>query len=368
MKIGFIFSSGRKRRSSLSVHTETPSEFFYGAFDLRAQGDDVDILEVPPASGYSKSATLLNLLARRNALPWRVSGELLIALHRTDIQWNEYDVVVATHSGIGFALELLRLFGKRLPPVVCIQCGLLNTHCKPWVRLQQKHLLKRMQSVLFADNEREGLLAWDKDLSDRIHVCPFGVDTEFWHPATNMREDYILSVGNDAGRDFETLCEAAHQIDCPIRILTQKTLPESRPDTVSHISGSWHQGGVTDLELRELYQHAACVVVPLHEGIQPSGQSVCLQAMACARPVVMTRTSGFFDPIHLKDRVNIRLSPPGRSGCLATIVNEVLQSPDEATTLGHNGYAYVLSYGRSQIFAQGIRKALELALSSSPSY
>ena len=45
---------------------------------------------------------------------------------------------------------------------------------------------------------------------------------------------------------------------------------------------------------------------------QPSGQSVTLQASACARPVVLSRTRGLWDPDRLRDGENVLLVPPGR--------------------------------------------------------
>ena len=49
---------------------------------------------------------------------------------------------------------------------------------------------------------------------------------------------------------------------------------------------------------------------------QPSGQSVTLQASACGRPVVLTRTRGLWDPEQLRDGENVLLVAarrPGRS-------------------------------------------------------
>ena len=36
-------------------------------------------------------------------------------------------------------------------------------------------------------------------------------------------------------------------------------------------------------------------IIPLKNSIQPSGQSVALQSMACGTPVVITETFGFWD-------------------------------------------------------------------------
>ena len=54
--------------------------------------------------------------------------------------------------------------------------------------------------------------------------------------------------------------------------------------------------------------------MPVKDVPQPSGQSVTLQASSCARPVVLSRTRGLWDPDGLRDGENVLLVPPGRPG------------------------------------------------------
>ena len=43
--------------------------------------------------------------------------------------------------------------------------------------------------------------------------------------------------------------------------------------------GNFYKNGLTDLELRKLYQKSIAVIIPLKDVYQPSGYSVALQAM-----------------------------------------------------------------------------------------
>ncbi|MFM8886503.1 MAG: glycosyltransferase, partial [Chthoniobacterales bacterium] len=68
---------------------------------------------------------------------------------------------------------------------------------------------------------------------------------------------------------------------------------------------------------RELYQGAACVVVPLKESPQPSGQSVAMQAMMCGAPVVHTKTSGWWGGDTIRAGQEVLLVPPADAPALA---------------------------------------------------
>ena len=100
------------------------------------------------------------------------------------------------------------------------------------------------------------------------------------------------------------------------------------------LSGDWHGEAITDPALRELIRDARCVVIPLQETLQPSGQSVCLQAMACARPVVMTRTRGLWSEDMMSEGKNILFAPPGDSAAMVARLGELLKDPEKARRMG----------------------------------
>ena len=65
------------------------------------------------------------------------------------------------------------------------------------------------------------------------------------------------------------------------------------------------------MKIRELYQDAFAVVVPLKDVFQPSGYSVTLQAMACGK-LVLTKTKGLWAPKIFKNLKNCILVSPGK--------------------------------------------------------
>ncbi len=127
---------------------------------------------------------------------------------------------------------------------------------------------------------------------------------------------------------------AAPQIDAEVTVLTRHPAPAVLPGNVRWQPADWHRRLLSDAEVREAFRSAAVVVVPVKDVPQPSGQSVTLQASACGRPVVLTRTRGLWDPEALRDGENVLLVPPADPDALAQAVNRVLADPSTAESLG----------------------------------
>jgi glycosyltransferase involved in cell wall biosynthesis len=80
---------------------------------------------------------------------------------------------------------------------------------------------------------------------------------------------------------------------------------------VTVTGGTWQDAALSDEALRDLYRACPFVVVPLRESSQPQGQSVTLQAMACGKAVVLTRTRGLFGGPLIQHGENCHLVPAG---------------------------------------------------------
>ena len=187
-----------------------------------------------------------------------------------------------------------------------------------------RNLLNQMHSHLFGKGELEPVKQAYGVRGDCIEVNCFGVDLTFWtegdHPG---REEYVLSIGNDSRRDYLSLLEAARQIDRRFVVVTKRELPEPLPPNLEVIRGAWDSHELDDSAVRDLYRKASCVVVPLKPGVQPSGQSVTLQAMACGAPVILTHTQGLWEDEFLLHQHNVVLVPPESAGSLVDALNSL---------------------------------------------
>jgi glycosyltransferase involved in cell wall biosynthesis len=357
LRIAFLYLPGRRSRLPELARSEAPSEFFYGAAELAAAGHDVEHFEFSDSSPAPAIAAGLDVLRRSYLTPPKVFGHTLVNAWSLLPQLAGFDCVVATVAHHGFALAACAAIRRLRLPLVTIQCGLLHHSFSAPRRAITRSLLNRMHSLFFGEAELPPTLATLAPEPSRLSVNQFGVDPHFWTPG-GAREDFVLSIGNDPRRDYATLLGAAPKIAAPIRIITRLPVPEPLPANVTVVRGSWHDRSLSDAEIRDLYRRAACVVTPLHDSLQPSGQSVTLQAMACGTPVVLTKTRGLWNPAHLRDGENIRLVPPADPQALAVATLGAITTDH----LSDAGRLYIEEYGKISGFAEGIAAACKRAI------
>ncbi len=72
----------------------------------------------------------------------------------------------------------------------------------------------------------------------------------------------------------------------------------------------------------------------MRENTYSGATTTLLQAMACGKPVVVTRTAAIARGYHLEDGVNCRLVPPGDLAALEQAVVSVLDDHGLAAGLG----------------------------------
>jgi glycosyltransferase involved in cell wall biosynthesis len=360
MKVAFVYMPGRRARLADVAAGRSPSEFFYGAIELQRRGLDVDYVEIVPGAGNELLQRAADRAASARLTPCRVNGTLLGASAALLPRLRDADVVFATTSGIALSLALWRGLGRLRRPIAAIHCGLVNHRHNMLRRAWTGRLLRGMWSVLYGAGELDAMRSMFRIAPDRIGVAPFGVDTGFWCPGGDSREDFVLAVGNDGRRDYACLVDAAERVRAPIRILTRMALPDPLPAGVERIAGHWRDG-VSDEALRDLYRRASCVVIPLRDALQPSGQSVCLQAMACGTPVIMSETRGLWDRERLRNGETLVLVPPGDAGALADAVNGLCGDAAFADRLRSAAGAMVREHGGIEGFADVVGTTLERA-------
>ena len=361
MRIAFVYLPGRRERLPQLSAGKVPSEFFYGAVELAAAGHAVEHFEFPAHSPARLTAAALDLVRRAYLTPPKTFGHTLVNAWNLSPTLNDFDCIVATVGHHAFAFAMCAVAGRLRRPIVGIQCGLLHHRYPAPRRVLTRALLNHMDSVLFGVGEEAPLRAEFAPDPDRFTVEQFGVDTRFWFPA-GQRENFVLAVGNDQRRDYATLLGAAAEIGATIQLVTRLPLPPELPANVTVHRGSWQDRALSDEDLRNLYRRAACVVTPLHDTLQPSGQSVTLQAMACGAPVVLTHTRGLWNPAVLRDGENLRLVKVGDSGDLSAAVRGILADPIAADRLAEAGRRSVLEHGDIRAFAAGIGRACERAV------
>ncbi|HZO50962.1 MAG TPA: glycosyltransferase family 4 protein [Gaiellaceae bacterium] len=362
MRIAFVHYPGRIARIDAARAGTAPTEFLFGAVELERAGHDVRHYEVDPrepASPLSRRA--VDRLAGLGHLPPHLAATVLRQTRALLPELRDADVVVATTTGTAVALAAWRRGGLLRRPLVGIVAGLLN---RPWRwtrRLTTLPLLHAMHAVLYGPGEEPGLVALDGRLRGRVHVVPFGVDTRFWTPGGTAATGEVLAIGNDGHRDWGTLVAAAERLAAPVRVLTRHPRPRRLPANVSWQEADWHEQLLSDREVRDRYRRAAAVAVPVRDVPQPSGQSVTLQAMACARPVVLTRTRGLWEPEALRDGENVVLVPPEDPDALAEALSGLLSDAERADAIGARAREQVVAGASVEVYARRLLAVCRIA-------
>lgn len=362
MRIAFVHYPGRLARLDAARAGDGPTEFLFGGIELERAGHDVHHHEVDPHAPTSRvAARLVDRQAGLGRLPPHASAAVLRGTRALLPSLRDVDVVVGTTTGTAIALAAWRRSGRLRTPLIGIVAGLLN---RPWGRARRATtlpLLRAMHAMLYGPGEAPGLEALDPRLTGRVHVNRFGVDTAFWSPGGDAAGG-VLAIGNDGHRDWDTLVRAAPMIDAEVTILTRHTPPATLPANVRWAPADWYQRLLSDVEVRDAFRSAAAVVVPVKDVPQPSGQSVTLQASACARPVVLTRTRGLWDPDGLQDGENVLLVPPGDPEAIAAAVRRLLGDRAAASSVGAAARASVEAGSSVAGYAERLLAIAERAL------
>jgi len=348
VKIAFVFAGGREARWDAALAGGVPTDFFYGAVEIARNGHDVICIDAP-SSPRSWLAAGYNALFG-NRTPARMRGEHIVGIGRILKRLGDADVVVAASTAHANALAAWKQRGFIRGRLVGIHCGQVNHMLSPARRQATARAMACQDVVLFADAEKEETMRQFAVPEERLHANAFGVDTRFWTPAPASTE-FILSVGNDGRRDFATLVSAVDGLDVPVKIVTSRPLPQPLPSNIDHLRGSWHAPAVTDEELRELYRRALAVVVPLEDSIQPSGQSVALQAMACGRPVILSRTRGLWTGQDFEAERDLLLVESGNPEDLRRAIQRLLDDSDFRERMGRSAREAVDRVGTIDAFA-----------------
>jgi glycosyltransferase involved in cell wall biosynthesis len=251
---------------------------------------------------------------------------------------NAADVVFSTVDTVGLPLVLLKRAGLiRRPEIVYTAIGLperLEQLRGDRMRRLYTQALRNCHAIVaYAETEADRLRHY-LGRDTRVVFVPFGVDTNAFQPPENAQTPDIdvLSVGADPRRDFALLEQvAARHPQRTFRIVAShdhaKALNTPPPNLTVE----------TDLALAQVkgrMAQARLIALPVRENSYSGATTTLLQAMAMAKPVVVSRTAAIATGYRLEDKVNCRLVEPGDVDAFDAAVHETLTGADAAEQLG----------------------------------
>lgn len=202
--------------------------------------------------------------------------------------------------------------------------------------------LQRFDRILVLSRAQERYLRHEAGVSsERVRFVFDKVDHRFFTPQSDDDGDgYLLTVGQEQ-RDYPTFLAAARHLGLPAVIVPSSLWNPaenfSRQALPPHVS---IRRDLSFSALRDLYDRASLVVVPLHPGIiYAAGVNAVLEAMAMRKPLIVSAIPGLDG--YLDDGVTARLVPPEDPSTLASVVHELLADRTEARRLADNARAVV---------------------------
>jgi glycosyltransferase involved in cell wall biosynthesis len=282
---------------------------------------------------------------------------------------NAADVIFSTVDTVGIPLVLLGRAGLVRPPIVYAAIGLPERLVQlrgRWMRRLYARALRRCRTIVaYAESETEWLRDWLGDGGPEIVFLPFGVDTGAFHPLPDRVPDVdVVSIGADPRRDFDLLADvASRHPEWSFRIVATaeraRLLGELSPNVALE----------TDIVLDQVRDRSAgarVVALPVRDNSYSGATTVLLQAMAMAKPVVVSRTRAIASGYGLADGVNCRLVEPGDSGQLERAILDLLADDAAASALGARARETVESGLSRDAYAEGLWRVLSAAAMAEP--
>lgn len=287
-------------------------------------------------------------------------------------QANEADVIVSTVDSVGLPLLFFKQLGWVRRPIVYVSIGLpdrLKRLRNPWMRRAYRRTLSQLGAlVAYGHGETRELREWlaDGGHDAPVRFVPFGVDADYFQPDPDARPEVdVVSIGIDSYRDYPLLAgvlQSHPEISGKI-VAGKRHLRNLRVELPNlHIGPE-----VPFADIRGLMARARMVVLPVRQNSYSGATTVLLQAMAMAKPVVVSSTHAIENGYHLEDGVNCRLVRPGHHGELEQAILDLRSDATRARTIGMNARATVLRYHTWDRYAADLLATTEVLLRQSPS-
>ena len=335
--IFFAYRDSPERRRALGAPAGAPERYrLYGLDELVARGHTArhNLERVAPpawaraAGGASKAA-----LERAGGY----GGDFASALGSLRTA-NRADVVLSTVDTVGIPLALLRRFARLRRPLVYTAIGLperlAQLRADRVRRLYARALASAAAVVAYSRYEVEELgtyLAAHGEAT-RVEFVPFGVDERAFRPVETQPTVDVVMAGADPHRDVDLYVSLAKETP-RLSFLLVTTADRARR------LGSTPRNLEVEIDLaledlRTRLQGARVVALPVLDNTYSGATTVLLQAMALAKPVVVTRTQAIATGYDLSDGDNCRLVEPGDQAGFGRALQSVLRDEWHARSLG----------------------------------
>jgi glycosyltransferase involved in cell wall biosynthesis len=336
-------------------------------------------------------ATLLDRSAvRKGSLVARTLARFSVPVAQAWLAFRQrarYDVFLTDGEHVGIPLALLLKLARARQAHVTIGHRITASKKRPFFRFLRVHT--HISRIALHARKQFELATTELGIpADHLALVPYQVDTEFWRPQSEVKEEegLICSAGLEF-RDYPTLVRAVEGLNARV-VIGAASHWSKRRDTATDAE---HPSNVRVdkfdyAALRELYARSSLVVVPLDDTDFQAGVTTILEAMAMGKPVVVTHSEGQTDVVEdrrtitrgpqprvratgllreLATQAGVDLEPtgfyvlPGDPEALKRAIVYLLERPEERQRLGQAGRRTVERLVTVEQFGERLRSLVE---------
>jgi glycosyltransferase involved in cell wall biosynthesis len=333
----YLFRDSPQRRAALALPPGSPARYALYGMDELAERDWAVRHNLDSGAPGSVARASGAAMKRGVEAAGGYGGDFATVLSSLR-DANRADVVLSTVDTVGIPLMLLARAHAVRTPFVYVAIGLPERLARLRARRVEGAYARALGSasavVAYSEHEAESLRGWlgDRGVEVSVAFVPFGVDVDAFRPGDASPDLDVVSVGADPHRDFELLLSVARSLpDARFLVVTSadhaRALSERPPNVSVEIDLPFD-------DMRNRLERSRLVALPVRDNSYSGATTVLLQAMALAKPVVLTRTAAIATGYGLVDGRNVRLAAPGDATTFAAAVADLLADGGAAEMLG----------------------------------
>ena len=340
--ITYIFKSGRLDR--INKESEYAKEFFYSHSSIKNKYPGLVVIE--DQEGLNNKFILVEKLLRKFKLP--IFYSKIVSKKNLNILKNS-DVIFSTNPGLALTISpfVKRYKKQKNIKFITINSGIFtNIYGKKIGNNYIKNFfihrfLKNIDVIIFTSKtEHEKISKIFNKFSHKFVHKLFSIDSEFWKAniTKSQLKDEILFIGNNAQRDFKKVIEIAKRLPKrKFKIVSSLIDENTLPDNVELIKGDWNKNILSDIDIKNLYINSKFVFLPLVDTLVASGQSAAMQSMTTGTPVLISKTSGFWDNDNFIDGHNIFFVEDNSVELWVDAINNLYENHELLDSVAKNG-------------------------------
>lgn len=268
-------------------------------------------------------------------------------------------VVAYTESPALIALQLRRAFCFPVPIILCEVSWSPGWAYREW--LARRTIPHADRVIVYSSNQID-LLQQTYTGMKRPEFFPISLDVEFFTPQPRQPgPPSVLTVGLDQGRDFDILLEATRGMDVHVRIKGGR-----KPvifDRAAHPNVSLIETHLAPPAFRALYADATIVAVTTFSTPNACGVTSLLEAMAMAKPIIVSANPALRDYIPPDDACIV--VPIGDRAALGAAIAALLANPSEAAAMGERARRHLLATNHPRLWYERLAAlSWELAIAA----